>query len=198
MKKRMHGFTLLEMMMVVAIAAIVLLIGVPSFTDFIRNARMTSAANDFIAASHVARSEAIKRRDPVTVCTSANALAGTPECDPSADLTGWIVFVDDNADGAFDAGEALLQQHAPIPPTISARGTLDPLAITYLGSGFAVSEVAAQILMCDARGNRASAGEPSAARGITIAPTGRASVTRNVGEIAAIRNAIGSAVGGCT
>jgi hypothetical protein len=44
--------------------------------SFIRNGRITAAANDVMAALHFTRSEAIKRRQPVTLCTSANALQG--------------------------------------------------------------------------------------------------------------------------
>ncbi len=62
----MSGFTLLELMVVVVIAGILLAIGVPAMGNFIRNSRMTAAANDLMGTLHYARSEAIKRRAPVT------------------------------------------------------------------------------------------------------------------------------------
>ena len=74
MKRAQPGFTLLELMVVLAIAGVLMAIGIPAMGDFIRNCRITSAANDVMAALHFTRSEAIKRRMPVTLCTSANAV----------------------------------------------------------------------------------------------------------------------------
>ena len=242
MKKRTRGFTLLELMVVVVIAGLLLGLGVPAMGDFIRNSRMTSAANDVMAALHYARSEAIKRRVPVTVCTSSNALNATPSCANSNLLSGWIVFVDNNGngqwdntsfddvdgdgfqdsdedangDGALDPGEdtdgdgnldvdeatvpaeLVLQQHGPLPGTISSRSSVSPLRITYLDTGFAQNTSAAQLVMCDARGNVPAAGELSAARAITISATGRAGVTRGKDEIQALVDAIGATIGGCS
>lgn len=253
MKKRMCGFTLLELMVVVVIAGLLLGIGVPAMGNFIRNSRMTGAANDLIAALHLARSEAIKRRVTVTACPSANPL--DPDEDDVACLTtgmasrqlnsanGWIVFVDSDGDGIRDAGEELLQQHGPLPAGIVARSSATPLRITYLDTGFtgtftdvdgdgkrdAVADLdlnlpagfdpaddvdgdgyedaveplvrgtALNIVFCDARGNVASGGELSAARGISIAATGRPQVTRNKAEIAALlSDNDGGAIAGCT
>jgi len=242
MKDRNTGFTILELLLVVVIAGILLGIGVPAFGNFIRNARMTSAANDVMAALHYARSEAIKRRSAVTVCTSANPLDADPDCDDTDALTGWVVFVDNNGngerddtsfddvdgdgtqdppdealdgngvldpgedtdgDGNLDVAEAtipaeqILTQHAPLPGTITARGSVDPLRITYLDTGFAQAAAAGQLVLCDARGNVLSSGGVSAARGITIAATGRAGVTRDKDQIEELIDDIGGTIGGC-
>ncbi len=74
MKRAQPGFTLLELMVVLAIAGVLIAVGIPAMGDFIRNGRITAAANDVMAALHFTRSEAIKRRLPVTLCTSANAV----------------------------------------------------------------------------------------------------------------------------
>jgi prepilin-type N-terminal cleavage/methylation domain-containing protein len=102
MKTRNRGFTLLELMVVLVIAGVLLGIGVPGMRSFILNGRMTAAANDLMAALHLARSEAIKRRVPVVVCTSTNALVAAPTCANSATLSGWFVFVDANRNGVRD------------------------------------------------------------------------------------------------
>ena len=57
-----RGFTLLELMLAITVAAVILGLGAPNMAEFIRNSRMTSAANDALAALHMARTEAIKRR----------------------------------------------------------------------------------------------------------------------------------------
>ena len=198
MKRRTHGFTLLELMVVLTIAGLLLGIGVPALGNFIRNARLTAAANDFLAELHFARSEAIKRRLPVSVCTSLNPLDETPTCEDSDTLAGWIVFVDHNGDGDLDAApEQVLRRHAALPDTITARSSSSPLAITYRDTGFAQDTAGSQLVMCDARGNVSSAGALSAARGIRIAPTGRPEVTRETGQIDGLLAGISGAVGGC-
>jgi hypothetical protein len=64
-------------------------------------------------------------------------------------------------------------------------------------NGFALNPNAAQLVLCDDRGNDPSAGELSSARGILISVTGRAGVTREHGEIQDLVDAIGVNVGGC-
>ena len=73
MKAKSAGFTLLEIMLVIALLAILLGLGAPSFTEFMRNSRITGKANDLLAGLNLARTEAIKRHVPVTVCA-------TPAC----------------------------------------------------------------------------------------------------------------------
>jgi type IV fimbrial biogenesis protein FimT len=198
MKTAQSGFTLLELMLVVVLAGLLLGIGVPAMGNFIRNARITSAANDVMVALHFTRSEAIKRRAPVTLCTSADPLAANPVCTASTRLLGWISFVDTNQSGQRDAGEVVLQQHAPLPNSITTQSTANPLRVTYLNNGFALNPNAAQLVLCDERGNKNSGGELSAARGITISVTGRAGVTRDPAEIQVLIDAIGAPIAGCT
>lgn len=197
MNTRTRGFTLLELITVVVIAGILLGIGVPAMGNFIRNARMTAAANDVLAALHLARTEAIKRRVRVSVCTSNNPTVAAPDCADSPNLTGWFVWVDDNGDdipdatdgdGVRGAGEPVLVQHDLLPATITAVSTQDPFIMTYLDTGFTQGG-AIQIVMCDSRGNVPSAGELSAARGLVVSASGRPAVTRDRTEI--------NALGGC-
>jgi type IV fimbrial biogenesis protein FimT len=199
MKRAQSGFTLLELMLVVGIAGILLAIGVPAMGDYIRNARITGAANDVMVGMHFARSEAIKRRVPVTLCTSASLQSSAnPVCAASAMLTGWIVFVDTNQNGQRDGGEQVLLQHEAIPASIVGRSTTNPLRVTYLDNGFALNVNQTRLVLCDERGNVKSGGELSSARGILISVTGRAGVTRDAGEIQTLINAIGVPIAGCS
>ena len=197
MKRPPKGFTLLELMVVLAIAGVLAAIAVPAMGNFMRNSRITAAANDVMAALHFTRSEAIKRRQPVTLCTSANAQAATPACANSPFLTGWIAFVDLNQSGGVDAGEDVLLQHEAMNPLITARSSLAAFRVTYLLNGFALNTNAAQLVLCDERGNVPSAGQLSSARGILISVTGRAGVTRDLGEIQELINDINVDFAGC-
>lgn len=80
--KRQSGFNLLELMIVVAVAAVMMGIGVPSFREFTATQRVKSAAFDFAAALLLARSEAVKRNTPVTVSQAAGGWG-----------SGWTVVV---------------------------------------------------------------------------------------------------------
>ncbi|MBZ4192818.1 MAG: Tfp pilus assembly protein FimT/FimU [Candidatus Contendobacter sp.] len=105
---KFKGFTLIELIITLAIAAIVMTIGVPAFQDMIRNNRMIAQTNDFISALSFTRSEAIKRGRPVVLCKSSGgaACATTGPWDQ-----GWMIFVDTNNNAAVDAGEEILRIH---------------------------------------------------------------------------------------
>ncbi len=83
-----RGFTLLELMFGLAVAAIIVTVGVPSFSSFMQNTRATTYTNDLVLALNLARGEATRRGAQVTVCSSTNATT----CNGTADWsTGWIV-----------------------------------------------------------------------------------------------------------
>ncbi len=71
-QSRLEGFTLIELMVTLAVAAIMLTIAVPSFQEFIGSNRLTSEANGFLTSLNLARSEAIKGNVRVTLCVSSN------------------------------------------------------------------------------------------------------------------------------
>lgn len=102
-----QGFTLFELIITLAIAAVVVGVAAPSFSTMIQDNRLSAQSLDFVAALNLARSEAIKRRVRVALCKSANGLDCT--VDGEDDSThwgqGWIVFVDDNGNQARDSDE---------------------------------------------------------------------------------------------
>lgn len=101
--KRIHGFTLIELMVTLAIAAILLTMGVPSFVTLIKDNRLTAQVNEFVASVNYARSEAIKRGLSIRVCSSSNGAS----CNGGTNWAqGWIVWIDLNGNGNFNNGNA--------------------------------------------------------------------------------------------
>ncbi|MEO8137742.1 MAG: GspH/FimT family pseudopilin [Betaproteobacteria bacterium] len=105
------GFTLIELMVVIAIAAILLIVGIPSFQAIINSNRLTSAANEMVAAIQTARADAIRYNKRTEVCLSLNSNTANPTCAPDNTTTakGWIVFVDLDKSGAYNVGDRLLR-----------------------------------------------------------------------------------------
>lgn len=96
------GLTLIELMVTLAILAIVLSIAVPSFQGLIREQRATSIANEIVSALALARSEAIKRNRSIGVC-QANSNAN--DCDNGTNwAAGWAVV-----DGSLAAGSRVIR-----------------------------------------------------------------------------------------
>jgi len=196
MKAKQSGFTLLEMMIAISLLAVLLSFGIPNFRDFVRNARMAAAANDLLADMNFARSEAIKRRVPVTLC-KLNADGDDCDDDDGTPFRRWIVFVDDadaavddtdDGDGTVDGGEAILRTSGIAAEIDHANAT--GLFSTFISSGFIRpnADNLQQVVFCDSRGNTVTSGGDSAARAITITATGRAVLTR---DIAIIENQLG-------
>ena len=74
------GYSLLELMVSLTVAGVVLGFGVPNFMQLQRNNAMIGVANDLVSSLAIARSEAVKRQVPVTLCSSPNPTAVAPAC----------------------------------------------------------------------------------------------------------------------
>jgi type IV fimbrial biogenesis protein FimT len=191
-----NGFTLVEMMVVVALAAVIFAIAAPSFTEFRRNNRLTAVANELLGAIQTARTEAIKRQASVAVCPSDNPEAMAALC-TTGPFRGWIAFVDPNNDcmrDPADPTERVVRVGARIDDVNSEP--LFPAAngncVSFGASGFLQTTIsnrpaASHVLFCDRRSTAeqsGSAGQPlNSVRGIEVTPTGRARITRNKAEI---------------
>jgi type IV fimbrial biogenesis protein FimT len=187
--RRSAGFTLYELMLVLAIAAVMFGIAIPNMRTYVWNNRMTSAANDMLTAVYRARSESVKRHTQTILCFTDDSEEDVPECDGDG-TQGWVVFADTDGDGDAEAGEEVVLRHGPLPDTISLLSKPNGNAgyVAFNAAGFArnigLGSALLGVVMCDSRGNTpTTSDEYSAARGLTISPTGRPRVTRSVDTI---------------
>jgi type IV fimbrial biogenesis protein FimT len=163
-----RGVTLLELLIAITIVALVAAIGVPSFSNFVDNQNRLSGTNELAYTLSLARSEALKRAEFVTVCrsTDLSACAGA-----GGDwTTGWIVFANTSSANAAtrEAGEPILYSYSAVPDDVDF--VTDDLAaglLTYQPSGDL--GIDATWTWCDDRG----AGD---ARAVNVDQAGRARV----------------------
>jgi type IV fimbrial biogenesis protein FimT len=143
------GFTLIELMITLTVAAIILTVATPSFRSIIQNTRLTTQINELAASLNLARSEAIQRGLSVTTCKS-NDQDATPNCGGNWH-DGWLVFEDTNGNGAFDAGADTIIRVTSALPALTTL-VFPRNQITYDSTGFAIGVSNGTFILCDDRG----------------------------------------------
>jgi len=118
-RKSQPGFTLMELLVTIALVAIFAVIAVPSYRALTADNQIVGALNDFANALGAARAEAVARGQTVVVCPSNDPYATPPSCNTTANgpqewNQGWISFVDANSNGKLDSGETVLRVHGPV------------------------------------------------------------------------------------
>jgi type IV fimbrial biogenesis protein FimT len=172
--RRQRGATLAEVTVGLGIVAGAAGLAAPPLQDFLRASALTAASNELLADLHLARSEALKRNRRVALCKSANGLQCTPQ---GGWQQGWIVFQDENNNGALDGGEEKVATHGALQQGMRLTGnqhvahyvSFNALGATKLtGGGFQ----AGTLTLC-----RAS-GEPTPSRLVILNAVGRPRVQR--------------------
>nr|WP_315247387.1 GspH/FimT family pseudopilin [uncultured Albidiferax sp.] len=174
------GFTLIELMVTMALLAVLLLVATPSMVAFKRNSELTSATNTLFSAINAARGEAMKRGMRAMVVPTNNG------SDWSA---GWVVFIDNDRSQAFDAlkDQVVLTQGA-MPSYISISGTnsaaASPPYIMFDASGYSASKGATlqNLTLSLTRTDVASSNTADETRRLKIAATGRARTCKPASE----------------
>lgn len=145
---RQRGFTLIELMITIAIAAVLVAFAIPAFNNVIRDNRLITSANDVSLALNLARSEAIKRGVQVDVAATDGDWA-----------EGITVEIN---------GGATLRIFPPFSGGMTLEETGGLTAVGYLGTGRATTAAAFDI--CD------SEREAETGRTVSITATGRISI----------------------
>lgn len=108
-RSSLHGFSLAELLVVVAISSVLVAIAAPAFTSMLQSYRINAATSSMTSALELTRATAIQMNGNVSIAKLAGAA-----CPTNQDWScGWQVFRDTDADGTLDANEVLIQTFAP-------------------------------------------------------------------------------------
>ena len=171
---RCYGFTLIELAVTLAVGAILLALATPSLQRIINDNRLSAQANTLLSSLALARSEAIKRGQRVTVCKSADGISCSTT---DAWSDGWLVFTDPTSPGSLDVGETVLARGEPLSgaSTLTTRNGRLEHYIAYRANGLSQGGPGPgsddEFKLCDPAG-------AAAMRLITLNAVGRPSLSK--------------------
>lgn len=160
------GFSLLELMITIALLGILVALAIPSFELIANMNKLSGTSNEILTSLQIARAEAIRRGAHAVVCKSTNADSGAAATCSTAggNWTGWIAFVDDGAgtpananNGARNAGETVLRtgtvaNQVLLVPSAAITGATPAQTMTFESDGLARTSanalLAAQLRVC--------------------------------------------------
>lgn len=172
---RVRGVTLLELLVTLAIVAIVAALGVPSFLRMLARHAIATQAEELQDAVRVGRSEAMKRAGPVVLCRtepqSVDRCAGN-----GGSWQTWLLFADLGRTGVFGAGDVILRQHGEASSRMTVAG--NAASIHFEATGIAHSDVDGPVFTLSPAGAAAdtSGSDRALQRLVCVNPRGEVSV----------------------
>lgn len=169
-----HGVGLIELLVVLAIVAVLVAAAGPSFVGIAASLRLRSAADALVRDLSLARSEAIKRNARVVICKSRSGRA----CETAINWdAGWVIFQDNDNDGQVGADDLVIHQQAALEGNLVISGNTpvaNYVSYTPLGTSRYITGTfqAGTFTVCQ------RSPEPSEARDIVLSNTGRARIAK--------------------
>jgi type IV fimbrial biogenesis protein FimT len=135
---RQRGLSLIELMIAIAMLALVMGLGLPSMLEMVDGNRVARQATWLQSDLRLARAEAVRRGAPVAMCTSTNGSGCTAN---SSWRDGWIVFSNRLGDGNFNAGsgDEILRVQPAWSGTDTAVTTPDAARVAFNAEGFSAN-----------------------------------------------------------
>ncbi len=141
-----HGFTIIELMVVLVVMGLLMTVGVPSFRALMADNQANNSAQEMLYALQLARAEAVKRNQMVSLCPSSDQTS----CTGSGNWhVGWIMFLDTSGNGVRDSSEQIIRIQNPLDTTVTLTG---PTAIQYATGGY-LEPAATQSIQASATGS---------------------------------------------
>ena len=148
-RKRRRGFTLIELMMAIALLAILLMLGVPAFSTYIQNARLRGAAENFYAGVQMARAEAVRRNTTVQIILTSDAGVDSSANTDNLTLTGpnWIIRAQRPGSMFFDfvEGKSMTEGSAEQSggtPAVTVAGSVSSIGFSGMGAASSLAGAA--------------------------------------------------------
>ena len=176
MQKPSGGFTLVELLVSLALAAILASLSAPTFVKTLRDMRLLAYTHSLLGDLAFARSESIKRSRRVVLCKSSDGVDCTKLGQWS---TGWLIFEDTNNDGERGSSETVIRSAAKLPVSWRVTGnspvanyiSYHPMGRTKLISG---AFQAGTLTICEV------SPEPTQGAEIIISASGRSRSQKSV------------------
>ncbi len=166
---RNHAFTLIELIITIAIIGILVALAAPSFFNLIKDSQRASAVNDLLADMTFAKSEAAQRGRTIGVCSNVSG----DTCGTTAQWgSGWLVFEDTDANGARNGAEPVLRRAQGRTATLDISANKAAFRFRPFNRRLLVD--AGSVFFCDSRDAGAATAKHS--RRIAVAQGGRARV----------------------
>ncbi|MGJ8668637.1 MAG: GspH/FimT family pseudopilin [Oceanococcus sp.] len=162
-----QGYSLFELITVMAIVAITASLGVPSFRNIIQNNRISTTTNELLVSISQARAEAIRQNIRVRICSSKNPDAAIPVCSDNNWSSGWAVLADTVGDNSFSTKIAATRIDDKQLSILAGLNT-----ITFNGTGLSEGFNNTSFGICDGRSSNPK--HVSDMRNLVISASGRA------------------------